>query len=491
MARRRYSIWIMPIMKGHYPALAMMVPRGKSRAECEELLMRFLSVLSWVEESGFAVDGLGGGNLPRPMGRDKERGFSICEEFDLSYCREVIDEKAQLALGLMREGRGLNHVGYAFLSFYKILETAFPKDAKRIAWISASIANLTGFGIKEALDGIRTQGITTPGQIGTHLFQSGRCAVAHGARKPIVDPDKPGDLRRLGSELPIVRALAVKAIEEVFGVDTRGTNYRKHLYELDGFKKILGPDIVEHMKNGTAPAGQLTLQIPDISVRIRRKEHYGPLEGLRCKRVAQAGKQLHLLFKSLQGDVEFGFLLDFGAERIQFDLFCDIGARDTGSAESAERVHEVRRFWQDYFGNGQLHIVDTDTGELIGRKDAYLPMNMHLDHKGAAAELAHWKALAEQRRERDRNFSQEIERSALGYDVKSLGAVSYRNMRALQNDRPISAPSEDRFGINPFAKALAASIGKMPRSRGQCTGDYPQLDRRGIAIFLHYIAYAL
>jgi hypothetical protein len=53
----------------------------------------------------------------------------------------------------MREGRGLNHVGYAFLSFYKILETAFPKDAKRIGWISASIADLTGFGVKEALDG--------------------------------------------------------------------------------------------------------------------------------------------------------------------------------------------------------------------------------------------------------------------------------------------------------------------------------------------------
>jgi hypothetical protein len=32
----------------------------------------------------------------------------------------------------MREGRGLNHVGYAFLSLYKILETVFPKDAKRI-----------------------------------------------------------------------------------------------------------------------------------------------------------------------------------------------------------------------------------------------------------------------------------------------------------------------------------------------------------------------
>jgi hypothetical protein len=95
-----------------------------------------------------------------------------------------------LALGLMREGRGLNHVGYAFLSFYKILDAAFPADKQRITWISAAIAGLTGFGVKEALDGIRAQGITTPDGIGRHLYQSGRCAMAHGARKPIVDPDK-------------------------------------------------------------------------------------------------------------------------------------------------------------------------------------------------------------------------------------------------------------------------------------------------------------
>jgi hypothetical protein len=124
MRWRGVDIWIMPIMKGFYPAVAMKVPPGRSRTECEELVMRFISMLSWVEERGFMVEGggLGGGNLPRPMGRDKERGFSICDEFDLSYFPEVTDEKALLALGLMREGRSLNHVGYAFLSFYRVLE---------------------------------------------------------------------------------------------------------------------------------------------------------------------------------------------------------------------------------------------------------------------------------------------------------------------------------------------------------------------------------
>jgi hypothetical protein len=245
---RGVDIWILPIMKGFYPAVAMLVPPGKSRAECEELVMRFLSMLSWVEERGFMVEGggCGGGNLPRPMGRDKERGFSICDEFDLSYFPEVTDEKALLALGLMREGRSLNHVGYAFLSFYRVLEVAFSTDRQRIAWISAALANLTGHGVKEALDGIKAP------DIGLHLFQSGRCAMAHANREPIVDPDKPADVRRPGSELPIVRALAVKAIEEVFGVETGYTNFDKHLYELDGFKKILGSDIVDHLQKGTS-----------------------------------------------------------------------------------------------------------------------------------------------------------------------------------------------------------------------------------------------
>ena len=132
---RGVDIWIMPIMKGFYPAVAMKVPPGKSRTECEELVLRFLSTLSWVEERGIMVEGggLSGGNLPRPMGRDKERGFAICDEFDLSYFPEVTDEKAVLALGLMREGRGLNHVGYAFLSFYRVLEVAFSTDKQRIA----------------------------------------------------------------------------------------------------------------------------------------------------------------------------------------------------------------------------------------------------------------------------------------------------------------------------------------------------------------------
>jgi hypothetical protein len=73
---------------------------------------------------------------------------------------------------------------------------------------------------------------------------------------------------------------------------------------------------------------------------------------------------------------------------------------DTGTAESAERVAEIKQFKRDYFGNGKLHIVNADTGALISRKDAYIPLNMFLDQEAADAEIARWKALAQQRRER-------------------------------------------------------------------------------------------
>jgi hypothetical protein len=285
---------------------------------------------------------------------------------------------------------------------------------RRKAWVEANVANIKGHGVKEALDGLAKKGIT---DIGTHLFDSGRCAIAHANRQPIVDPDKPDDMRRLSSELPIMMALAQKAIEDEFGVETSQIVYRKHLYELAGFKEILGAEIVNFLTRGEQVTEQRMLEIPDISVRIRRRGPYTPLNNLTVKEVGQNGKLLVMGFGSKEGDVIFQFALDFGNERLELSLFQDIGIKDTGTAESAERVAEVMRFQHDYFGNGELHIVNADTGALIGRKDPYIPMNMRLDREAADAEIARWKALAERRRERGKRYAEEMERNARGYDV--------------------------------------------------------------------------
>ena len=405
---RGAQIWIIPVMKNFYPAVAMRVGGGYSREGAGKLLMRFLSALSWVERRGYLIDGIGGGSMPFPMGRDKERGFSICEEFNLTSLSDPKDEQALLALALMREGRGLNHPAYAFLSFYRVLEVAFPNGAAIKTWLGSTIDSLTGFGVPQAMAKLKAEGKQ---DVPAHLWELGRCAVAHANRKPIVDPDDPADARRMQEELPIIRALAERAIEEKLGVKTSATIYREHLYELAGFKEVLGDGTAGYLTRGEEITDGRSIDIPDVNVVIRNRPAYAPLCDLAVKQARQEGSVLHLAFESKAGDVRICVHLDFAAERLNFSHFDDLAVADTGSAESADRVAEVLRFQFDYFGNGELQVINAETGKSLGRKDAYLPVNMYLDHEAADVELGRWKRLAEERRARDRSFAEGSARS--------------------------------------------------------------------------------
>jgi hypothetical protein len=45
-----------------------------------------------------------------------------------------------------------------------------------------------------------------------------------------------------------------------------------------------------------------------------------------------------------------------------------------------------------------LEIYDSDSGDLLSRKDAYMPMNMMFNDKAARAEIEQIQAIIEQRR---------------------------------------------------------------------------------------------
>lgn len=414
---RGECIWIIPIMKDHFPAVAINKPPGKSREQCEELLMRFVSNLSWVENDGFLIEGIGGGSLPAPMGRSKQTGFSICDEFDLSYFPEPTEPKALLALALMREGRGLNHPGYSFLSLYRVLEVALGQGKKKqTEWINAKIsAGLDHHHSKKSLEELISNGVN---DIGAHLYESGRCAIAHASHNPIIDPDDPADARRLWSERPLMLRLAELAIEEHFGVETSHTVYRKHLYELDGFKKILGPELVGYLVRGEDVAEERMVDIPDINVQLRRHAPYLPLACLSIKALHREKHALVLDFASKDELVFFRIRLDFSEERLHFNLFTDLRHRDDGSAKAAVVAGEVSRFSKDYFGNGQLRISDAETSELLSRKDAFIPVNMYQDHIAANAEISRWMSLAEERRNRDAKYGEELVRYSKPYLIK-------------------------------------------------------------------------
>lgn len=63
-------------------------------------------------------------------------------------------------------------------------------------------------------------------------------------------------------------------------------------------------------------------------------------------------------------------------------------------------------------------------------------------------------------------------------------------MRAPSTDNPISKPSEDRYGIDPFAKALAASIRRMPAPEGTVialNGPWGSGKSSAVNLILHHL----
>ena len=167
-------------------------------------------------------------------------------------------------------------------------------------------------------------------------------------------------------------ALAQSAIQEEFGIETRQTVWKRHLYELAGFKEILGHKIVDHLSRGDQITDERLIEIPNVSVQLRQREPYPPLSNLVAKEKGQKGTDFLLLFESEDGAVRIRFKLDFAEERLVFDLFDDLAVMDRGTPEGAEAVAEVRRFSKEYFGNGQTSTTRKPERLSLGKMPTFL-----------------------------------------------------------------------------------------------------------------------
>ncbi len=388
--------WIIPVTRDAYPGVAARAD-GISSDELQKRILRLLSAISWVDGHGIALNSFTGGNLPYTMGRRQEGGFTIRQGFDYPYLPEVEEDRAKLALALMREGRGLNHAAYSFLSFYRVLEVAIGNGKKRKKWMPDAIDRLKDSRAIDALAELKANGI---GDASKHLFDSGRCAIAHAGADPIINPDDPADTRRLYRELPIIEHLAVMAIEEEIGIKTASTIYREHLYELAGFKRAFGTELVEKVKRSEQINEGAIVDLPVISIRLRGKPKYPPLEGLSPKYMHQDGTNVHLRYGREDGSLEVRFNLNFGDERLEFDIHDGVyGIADDDSADFAESKAHMAEFSKWYYLNGRLEIVDTVTDEEISRKDAFMPLNMIVQPEEFDKDIEFWRSIADARRE--------------------------------------------------------------------------------------------
>jgi hypothetical protein len=132
--------------------------------------------------------------------------------------------------------------------------------------------------------------------------------------------------------------------------------------------------------------------------------------------IRQVGKVLVVQFRSKDEGVAIRFDLDFGEERLHFSVFDGVASKpDDGTPEAADNTGDVMQFQGDYFGNGQLQIFNAESGELIARKSAYIPVNMYQDAEATNAGVADMRVLAEFRRDRNRRFGDDLKRQSAGY----------------------------------------------------------------------------
>lgn len=388
------DFFIIPITKESYPAIAIK-NIGYSDQEARSTLLRFISAVSWSESSGIIVVGFTGGNLPRPLAREKSFGLTITRDLNLTYLPEPSEDRGRLALALMREGRGLNHPAYAFLSFYRVLEAAMPKGKQRRSWIVDKLDSIFDRRGIEALAALRASGIT---DIDEHLYNSGRKAIAHAQSDPIINPDEAADYERIATELPIMRGLAELAIEDILQIKTRHTIWREHLYELDGFKKSIDDEQISKILQGQIIKTGESVELPIIDVELRRSAKFRALRKMRPHHVAQQGKRLQVVYRSPDDLVEMIFILDFENERLIFDWQRGLVGRDDGSPDAANHAAELNRFVLEYVGNGELHLFDSETSKLLSRLDAFIPTNYWGNHEVLNRQIQEWTEEAERRK---------------------------------------------------------------------------------------------
>jgi hypothetical protein len=260
---------------------------------------------------------------------------------------------------------------------YKVLNLRLDTGPQQQSWINASLAAVTDHDAVEALKILRQR----ESDIGKYLFVSGRCAVAHAFHKPFVDPDDPDDSRRLSEALPLIRDLAAIMIESEFGVKRRRTIWREHLYELAGFKELLGPDLVAAVNSGLESrvdarlvAATITDKLPRLCIRVRGHAAR-PYEQLNATVVGVGDGAVTVLAKSDDDRAAVLFALDFKSERLTFDLTSSFSILDFGDPTSAGLAALRLRFLAGLVANGQLEVFSA-TGILLGRQDPYIPTNI-------------------------------------------------------------------------------------------------------------------
>lgn len=321
-------------------------------------IYRFSSILGWFLRGYVDVTGYITGSHPILYGVINKTHLPIMaggpHGFSCNYMPVIRDDSTRRALAFWREGLRLYriHDGYSFLSFYKVIESQFKKgDKAKVDWINQAIPTLTD----EA--GKRVQELLAGGlDVGVHIFDSGRCAVAHASFDDDKgDPDIPEDRVRIGKDLVIIRALAMKYISEILAVPDEMDVYRSRNRLLPLYSYLTPQHVDELKRGGSVPRRQLGLNGLRIAVNRWPDEAPEPFRNLVLS-VDSAHNGLVMMRATNDArSLELAFVLDFRDSKAHTDIEQG-GSLDLSRGGRLDDAIAVIEYQKSVIGNGIIEI---------------------------------------------------------------------------------------------------------------------------------------
>jgi len=200
------------------PCVTTPCPSGDQSDEALSRLYRFVSVLGYFKRGYADIVSRTWASYPVfNVTPNTLIGVTLegNKHFNCNHLPIIENDQTRRALAFLREGRRLRHVHepYSFLSYFKVIESQFESDERR-AWFTNNLDHIDGRAAARVAE-LRGQGI----DVSQHLFDSGRCAVAHASMsRVIVDPDVPADRARIAADLDVIEGLATRFVKIDAGV---------------------------------------------------------------------------------------------------------------------------------------------------------------------------------------------------------------------------------------------------------------------------------
>jgi hypothetical protein len=294
------------------------------RDECLAKLYRFTSVLGWFRDGFVDVVDVMYGSQAIAFAAGTRLAHSALgqfgsKSFNCNHMPIIEDEKVRIALAFWREGQRLSgvHDSYSFLSYFKVIESQYQDGRRRAEWFAKNLDHLTDERAVSRIAELRAAGE----DVGLHLYDSGRNAVAHASfGGDIVDPDIPSDRRRIGLDLVLMRELARRYIAHELSVPTSRSLYASR-NRLEPWEPLVDAQALATLKaGGTADPALLGLEGLQVGLRLWPDSPLPSLEAMKMRiDVVHEGAVRILLFNDRM-TMMFAFVLDFRSGRIHTQL---------------------------------------------------------------------------------------------------------------------------------------------------------------------------